>query len=165
MQLAQVNIARMKGAIDSPVMVDFVANLDRINALAENSPGFVWRLKDDGNNATSMKIYDDDYIIVNMSVWTDVDALFRYVYHSDHVEIFKRKKEWFHKMLEMHMTMWYIEDNLFPTITDARERLNHIRKHGETPYAFTFTPRLRSGTGDKSKIWPPSETEGLGDRG
>lgn len=142
MQLAQVNIARMKGTIDSPVMADFVANLDRINALAENSPGFVWRLKDEDNNATSMKIYDDDYIIVNMSVWTDVDALFRYVYHSDHVEIFKRKKEWFHKMEDMHMAMWYIEDHVYPSVLDARERLNYIRKHGETPYAFTFKNRF-----------------------
>ncbi|MGS2738818.1 DUF3291 domain-containing protein [Sinomicrobium sp. M5D2P17] len=138
MQLAQVNIARMKGAIDSPVMSDFVANLDRINALAESSTGFVWRLKDDANNATSMKIYDDDFIIVNMSVWADMDSLFRYVYHSDHVEIFKRKKEWFHKMHEMHMALWYVEDGMFPSVTDARERLDHIRQHGETPYAFTF---------------------------
>lgn len=142
MQLAQVNIARMKGAIDSPVMADFVANLDHINALAEDSPGFVWRLKDEGNNATSMKMYDDDFIIVNMSVWTDIDALFSYVYHSDHVEIFKRKKEWFHKMQEMHMVLWYVEDNLFPTIPDARERLEYLQKHGETPYAFTFKKRF-----------------------
>ncbi|MBC9797444.1 DUF3291 domain-containing protein [Sinomicrobium weinanense] len=155
MQLAQVNIARMKGTIDSPVMADFVANLDRINTLAENSPGFVWRLKDDGNNATSMKIYDDDYIIVNMSVWTDIDSLFRYVYHSDHVEIFKRKKEWFHKMQEMHMAMWYIEDDLYPSVSDARERLEHIREHGETPYAFTFKNRFSPA---------PSSSAPLGDR-
>lgn len=138
MQLAQVNIARMKGVIDSPVMSGFVASLDRINALAESSPGFVWRLKDDDNNATSMKIYDDDFIIVNMSVWEDTDSLFRYVYHSGHVEVFRRKKEWFHKMREMHMALWYVENGVFPSVADARERLEHIRKYGETPYAFTF---------------------------
>ncbi|SFW64162.1 protein of unknown function [Sinomicrobium oceani] len=138
MPLAQVNISRIKGPIDSPVMSDFVANLDRINRLAEGSPGFIWRLKDDGNNATSIKIYDDDFIIVNMSVWSDIESLFGYVYRSNHAEILKQKKEWFHKMQEMHMALWYVEDGLLPSVTDARERLDHIRKHGETPYAFTF---------------------------
>src|SRR5688572_22166846 len=96
--LAQLNIARMLAPIDSPVMADFVANLDRINSVAENSKGFVWRLKDDSNNATSIRIFDDDFLIVNMSVWQSVDALFRYVYNSDHTEIFKRRTEWFEKM-------------------------------------------------------------------
>src|SRR5436190_10799386 len=106
--LAQVNIARMLAPIDSPVMEDFVANLDRINALAEASNGFVWRLKDDTNNATSIKIFDDDFLIVNMSVWENIDVLSQFVYQSDHVEIFKRRKEWFQKMPEMHMALWYV---------------------------------------------------------
>jgi len=140
--LAQVNIAKMLAPIDSPVMADFVANLDPINALAESSKGFVWRLKDDNNNATSIKIYDDDYLIVNMSVWEDIDSLHEYVYKSVHTEIFKRRKEWFEKMSDMHMALWYIAEGRWPSVADAAERLNHIRVHGENPYAFSFKKRF-----------------------
>jgi hypothetical protein len=128
----------MKAPIDSPVMADFVANLDGINALAENSEGFIWRLKDDSNNATSIKIYDDDFMIVNMSVWENADALSKYVYHSDHVEIFKRRKEWFHQMKEMHMALWYTPEAIMPAVSDAVIRLDYLRLNGPTPFAFTF---------------------------
>lgn len=142
LNLAQVNIARMLAPIDSPVMKDFVENLDSINALAESSDGFVWRLKDDTNNATSIKVFDDDFIIVNMSVWENTDSLFQFVYRSDHVEIFKRRKEWFEKMPEMHMVLWYVPANHFPTVEEAIERLTYLRKKGETPFAFSFKKRF-----------------------
>lgn len=140
--LAQLNIARMRAPIDSPVMTDFVANLDRINGLAENSNGFVWRLKDDTNNATSIRIFDDDFLIVNMSVWESTDSLFQFVYQSDHLEIFKRRMEWFEKMPEMHMVLWYVPVGSPPSLADAVERLSHLRLHGETPYAFSFRKRF-----------------------
>jgi hypothetical protein len=140
--LAQLNIARMLAPIDSPVMADFVANLDRINGIAESSPGFVWRLKDDSNNATSIRIFDDDFLIVNMSTWQSVDALFHYVYKSDHIEIFKRRAEWFEKMTDMHMVLWYVPAGSTPTVTGAVERLTHLRLQGETPYAFSFKKRF-----------------------
>src|SRR5688572_10230314 len=140
--LAQLNIARMLAPIDSPVMADFVANLDPINRLAENSNGFVWRLKDETNNATSIRIFDDDFLIVNMSVWESVDALYQYVYQSDHVEVFKRRKEWFEKMPEMHMVLWYIPVGSIPSVADAEERLTYLRRHGETPYAFSFRKKF-----------------------
>ena len=140
--LAQLNIARMLAPIDSPVMADFVANLDRINILAENCNGFVWRLKDDTNNATSIRIFDDDFLIVNMSVWENTEALFQFVYNSDHLEVFKRRMEWFEKMLEMHMVMWYLPVGSIPSVADAVERLTHLRAQGETPYAFSFRKRF-----------------------
>ena len=140
--LAQLNIARMLAPIDSPVMADFVANLDRINGVAENSKGFVWRLKDDSNNATSIRIFEDDFLIVNMSVWQSVDALFQFVYQSDHLEIFKRRTEWFEKMPEMHMVMWYVPEGSIPSVADAVERLTYLRLQGETPYAFSFRKRF-----------------------
>ncbi len=136
--LSQINIARMLAPLDDPVMADFVNNLDRINALAEQSPGFVWRLKDDNDNATSINVFNDSFIIINMSVWKDKKSLFDFTYSSDHVEIFKRKKEWFEKMAGMHMALWYVEDRCFPTPEEAKERLNHLREYGETPYAFSF---------------------------
>ena len=142
--LAQLNIARMLAPIDSPVMADFVANLDRINGIAENSTGFVWRLKDDSNNATSIRIFDDDFLIVNMSVWQSVDALFQFVYQSGHLEIFKRRTEWFEKMPEMHMVLWYVPVGSTPSVADAVERLTHLRLQGETPYAFSFKKRFSS---------------------
>ena len=103
--LAQINIAKILAPLDHPIMADFVANLDPINALAEESEGFVWRLKEENNNATSIKVFDDDFLIVNMSVWRNADALYEYVYRSNHVEIFKRRKEWFEKMKDMHMAL------------------------------------------------------------
>src|SRR4051812_42918378 len=106
--LAQVNIGRILAPMDSPIMAEFVGNLDRINTLAESSEGFVWRLKDENNNATSIKMYEDDMIIVNMSVWQSIDALFYYVYRTDHLEIFKKRAAWFEKMTDMHMALWYV---------------------------------------------------------
>jgi hypothetical protein len=145
--LAQINIAKMLAPIDSPVMTEFVANLDRINALAENSTGFVWRLKDDTNNATSIKVYDDDFIIVNMSVWNSIEALFEFVYKSQHLEVFKKRHAWFEKMSQMHMVLWYIPIGHLPTVNEAVERLDHLRIHGETPFAFSFKKRFSAGEG------------------
>jgi hypothetical protein len=142
MQLAQINIARMLAPIDSPVMADFVANLDRINALAEEANGFVWRLKDEENNATSIQAFEDEFIIVNMSVWENIDSLFEFAYRSDHLEIFKRKREWFENMKAPHLALWYVEDGHQPTPEEGKERLEYLQKHGETEYAFTFRKRF-----------------------
>jgi len=151
--LAQVNIGRILAPMDSPVMADFAANLDRINALAEASNGFVWRLKDETNNATSVKFSDDQFIIVNLSVWKDIDSLFAYVYQSAHVEIFKRRKEWFEKMPEMHMALWYLPVNQVPTVTDSSVRLRHLQLYGETPFAFSFKKKF---TPEEAQKYQPS---------
>lgn len=141
MHLAQVNIAKMLGPIDSPVMAEFVANLDPINSLAEKSDGFVWRLKDDTNNATAIKIYDDDFIIVNMSVWKSIDSLFQFVYKSNHIDYFIRRSEWFEKMPQMHMALWHVPAGHEPGVEEAVERLDYLRKNGESDFAFTFRKR------------------------
>jgi len=141
-QIAQVNIARMLAPIDSPVLADFIANLDSINALAESSEGFIWRLKGDGNDATELRIYDDAFLIVNMSVWKDIDSLFHFTYKTMHADIFRRRKEWFSKMAEMHMALWYVPEGHEPIVKEAEEKLNHIRLHGPTVHAFTFKKRF-----------------------
>lgn len=138
MNLAQVNIAKMLAPIDDPIMADFVNNLDRINAIADRSEGFIWRLKGDENNATAIKAFEDDTLIINMSVWADIDALFQFTYKSNHIEVFKRKKEWFSKLKDMHMAFWYVDEGHLPTPEEARERLDYINQNGATPYAFTF---------------------------
>lgn len=132
----------MLAPIDNPVMTDFVNNLDRINALADQHEGFIWRLKDDANNATTLKLFEDDFLIVNMSVWSSLEALFTFTYQSAHTEIFKRRKEWFSKMPQMHMVCWYVAAGEMPSTEEAKKRLGYINSYGETPYAFTFKSRF-----------------------
>jgi hypothetical protein len=135
--LAEINIGRMLGPIDGPVMADFAARLDEINTLSEASPGFIWRLKGEENNATNLRIYDDNMIIINMSVWENIDALYQFTYYSHHVEVFRRRREWFSKM-EIYMTLWYVPAGHRPTPQEAVEKLGYLEQHGPTPLAFTF---------------------------
>jgi hypothetical protein len=135
--LAQLNIAILKEPLDSPALADFVANLDRINALAETSAGYIWRLKTDDNNATSLRPLGES-TIVNMSVWQDIESLNGYVYKSAHTEIMRRRKEWFERMGEAFMVLWWIPEGHIPTMDEALERLERLRQHGPGPEAFTF---------------------------
>ncbi len=138
-QLAQLNIGIIKGPIDSPVMAEFVANLDRINALAERSPGFVWRLQTAEGNATAIRPYpENENMAVNLSVWQDVDSLRRFVFQSAHVEIMRRRGEWFVKMGEAFLVLWWVPKGHIPTIEEAKERLELLRRKGPTGEAFTF---------------------------
>ncbi len=134
----------MLAPIDSPTMADFKNNLDRINTLAEKSDGFVWRLKDEDGDATSIKVFDDEFMIINMSVWESKKALFDFTYDSAHVEVFKRRKEWFHKMSDRHMALWYVEEGQNPSPEEAKERLALLNRLGETPFAFTFKSNFDS---------------------
>lgn len=136
-QIAQLNIARLKAPIDSPQLSEFVANLDRINALAEGSPGFVWRLQTDEGNATGIDYFGSDKI-VNLSLWGSVEALHNYVYRSAHLEVMRRKKEWFHNMAEAYMVLWWVPAGHRPSVEDAAQKLNFLREHGPTAEAFTF---------------------------
>ena len=154
MHLAQVNIAEMKAPINDPVMEDFVNNLDRINALAEESTGFIWRLKGEEGNATAITVFDNLFLIINMSVWENVDTLFDFTYNTAHVEILKRKKEWFKKMPRMHMAFWYVEKGHHPTPEEAKERLYYLQEHGESPYAFSFKSKF---TADEAKAYKHKE--------
>jgi hypothetical protein len=136
--LAQLNIGRFRGPIDSPVMKEFADALDQINALAESSPGFVWRLKDDSGNATGIRPFEDPLMAVNLSVWESIETLKAYVYHSMHGKFFARRREWFEKMEEHHLVMWWIPAGTTPTAEEAKSRLALLRAKGDTPEAFTF---------------------------
>jgi hypothetical protein len=137
--LAQLNVARLLAPIDSPQLLGFVSRLDEVNALAEAAPGFVWRLKDDvTNNATAVPIYDDHMIIVNMSVWESIEALRAYVYSGAHLEVFKQRRDWFAHMRDAATAMWWIPAGHVPDVAEARERLDHLRTHGPTAFAFPF---------------------------
>ena len=136
--LAQVNIARAKAEMTDPIMEGFVSRLDEINALAEATPGFVWRLTGEGNDATSLRPFEDNLILVNLSVWESPESLRGYVYKSVHVEVMRGRKAWFDRMQEMYYAMWWIPAGHIPTVEEAKVRLDHLRKHGESAHAFTF---------------------------
>ena len=139
--IAQINIATMLAPLESETMSGFVARLDEINGLAEGADGFVWRLKTDEDNATAIRAFDNDQIIINMSVWESIDALFDFTYQSNHVELFRQRRDWFSKMSKPFFAMWWIPAETVPTPEDAQAKLNHIAQHGITPLAFNFKQR------------------------
>ena len=134
MHLAELNIGKFKYPTTDPRMADFMDNLDRVNALAERSPGFVWRLKGDNNNATEFRIGDDN--AVNLSVWETPEALEHYVFKTVHVQFYKKRAAWFDLMEKPHMVFWWVEEGHQPDLQEALERLEHYQKHGATEHAF-----------------------------
>jgi heme-degrading monooxygenase HmoA len=119
-------------------MAEFVANLDRINALAERMPGFVWRLQTEEGNATAIRPYEDERVAVNMSVWRDVESLSKYVYSSEHVQIMRRRREWFEKMDQAFLVLWWVPKGHRPSVEEAKAKLEMLRAKGPTAEAFTF---------------------------
>ena len=140
--LVQYNIARMVAPLDDPIMADFVARLEEINGLAEKSPGFVWRLQTPAGDSTSIRIYDDPNWLVNMSMWEDIDSLHQYAYYSDHVEVFRRRGDWFEKPTQAILVMWWVPAGTIPTAEDGKAKLEYLREHGASPLAFTFKERF-----------------------
>ncbi len=136
--LAQVNIAHMLAPLDDPLMAGFVEQLDTINALADASPGFVWRFQSVEGNATSVRAYDDPRILFNMSVWESLEALTAYVYASAHRPVMQRRRQWFARSDSPYMALWWAPRGHRPGVEEAKERLDSLRAHGPTPFAFTF---------------------------
>jgi hypothetical protein len=136
-ELAQLNIATMKEPLESPGMADFVANLDRINALAEKSAGFVWRLQTDQGDATALRPLGENRL-VNLSVWQDVASLSAFVYRSAHVEVLRRRQEWFERMSDASLVLWWVPEGHRPAIDEALAKLTLLQEKGATPEAFTF---------------------------
>src|SRR4051812_20636366 len=157
-ELAQLNIGIIKGPIGSDVMAEFVANLDRINALAERSPGFVWRLQTEEGNATAIRPFPDENVAINLSVWRDLESLSAYVYRSAHTEVMRRRREWFERMSEAFLVLWWVRKGHLPTVQEAVAKLETLRARGPTAEAFSF----------RQPFPPPDATEprpwaGLGD--
>ena len=153
--LAQVNIARLKEPLDSPLLADFVAALEPVNAAADAAPGFLWRLQTEDGNATSVTAFEWDRagsagVLVNMSVWESVEALAAYVYSDTHRAVLRRRRTWFEQMppAEQHTALWWITHGHTPTTAEAEERILRLREDGPTPYAFTL----------KEHFPPPSDS-------
>lgn len=142
-ELAQVNVSRLTAPLDDPRLADFVAALDPVNAAADEASGFVWRLQTEDGNATAIHAFewdtaDSSGVIVNMSVWTDVDHLAAFVYGEMHRQILRRRREWFQPMQEAFTACWWIPAGRRPSTDDAEDRVRHLRTHGPTPHAFTL---------------------------
>lgn len=136
--LAQINIARAIAPLESPVMAEFMAALAAINALAEQSPGFVWRLMDEAGNATALRPYADDRIIINLTIWKSIETLKAYAYKTAHVDFVRRRHLWFETLNMPYLALWWIPMGHIPTVWEAKDRLEHVRAHGDSPYAFSF---------------------------
>jgi hypothetical protein len=136
--LAQLNVGRVVAPIDSPALADFMAALDEINALAEQSPGFVWRLQGDNGNGTAIMTTPDPQALINMSVWRSMEALFDFVYRSAHTGVMARRREWFEKPVEAYQVLWWIPAGDIPSTGEAMARLRQLRESGPSPQAFTF---------------------------
>lgn len=134
--LAEINIGRTRGTTDSPVMAEFMKRLDAINALAERSPGFVWRLTGDGDHAMDVRYSDDPLEAINMSVWETPADLVQFVWKTAHQKVYNRKAEWFEAPTKPHFVMWWVPEGHLPTVAEAFERLEHYRKHGPSEQAF-----------------------------
>ncbi|MBA3676540.1 MAG: DUF3291 domain-containing protein [Sphingosinicella sp.] len=139
--LAQINVGRLAAPKGDPAVQPFFDALDRVNALADASPGFVWRLKDDAGNATAIQVTPDPLFILNMSVWTDADALFAYVYRSAHTPEMARRREYFTPFQSAYQALWWIPEGTTPTINDGLSRLWYLDRFGPSPHAFTFKAR------------------------
>jgi len=138
--LAQINIGRLIAPIDDPRIAGFVSQLDPINALADQAPGFVWRLQSAAGNATGIEYTaEEPGMMLNMSVWESVETLRDFVYRSQHLQVFKDRAKWFEKLEEPYYCLWWVRAGHIPTVAEGRDRLRHYQLHGATPYAFWFS--------------------------
>jgi Domain of unknown function (DUF3291) len=142
--LAQLNIGRVRAPMTDALMAGFVAELGPVNALADSAPGFVWRLQTEAGDATAIRPYNDDTILINMSVWETVEALKEFVYRTHHADVMRQREKWFERLDTYFIVLWWIPAGMVPTVPEAKLRLDHLRQHGESPYAFSF-----------KKVFPP----------
>ncbi len=136
--LAELNVARLRAPLDDPATREFIDALDEMNALADGSPGFQWRMQTEDGNATAIRAFDDELVIVNLSTWESVAALGDYVYRTGHVSYLRRKREWFERYGSAYLVLWWAPGGIRPTVDEALERLAHLDAHGPTAEAFTF---------------------------
>jgi Domain of unknown function (DUF3291) len=136
--IAQLNVGRLLAPVGSPAIEGFRRQLDPINALADAAPGFVWRLQTEAGNATDIRPTEDDLFLINLSVWTSIEALRRFTYTTAHVHVLRERRSWFEALADAHLVLWWIPAGHTPTIEEALDRLARLRREGPTPEAFTF---------------------------
>jgi Domain of unknown function (DUF3291) len=136
--VAQCNIGRVLAPVDSPQLAGFAAALEPINRMADRAPGFVWRLQTEAGDATAIRAFEDDMLLLNMSVWESIEALAEFTYRTPHRDVMRRRREWFERLADAYLVLWWVPTGTLPTVVEARERLEALRRDGPTPDAFTF---------------------------
>jgi len=137
--LAAFNVAKMRYPIDDPRMSEFVDNLDVINKLGDEAPGFVWRHQTEDGDSTSVRIFDDEEIILNLTMWDSADALRDYTYKTDHTAFLRRRREWFVPLEGWPvLVMWWVPAGHIASLEEAKAKLTELRDNGPTAAAFTF---------------------------
>lgn len=155
--LAQINVAHARAPIDHPLMAGFVARLDEINALAEASPGFVWRLKNETPGESVVQAYADETILTNISVWETPTHLHQFVYRGMHAQVMRQKKTWFDRAVDVHLALWWIGPGQLPSLEQAKERLAYLQRNGESDFAFSFATLLaKDESGRRNLVAPPA---------
>ncbi len=144
--IAQFNMAKLLAPLDDPQLAEFVGSLVRINTIADESPGFVWRLQGESGDATSLRPLGED-VIVNMSVWRDIDSLHDFVYRTAHAPVMAKRRQWFAKPEGPFMVLWWVRAGYRPTVDDAQARLAILARKGPSPTAFTFKTRFPAPSG------------------
>jgi hypothetical protein len=139
MHLAELNIARLKYPFDDPRIAEFADNLARVNAVADRSEGFVWRLQDESGDATSIHAFDDPMVIVNMTVWQSAEHLERFVWNTVHKQFYAKRAEWFELMQAQHFVMWWVDEGHVPDLAEAKARLDHLDANGDSDFAFGWS--------------------------
>lgn len=162
--VAQVNVGRLVAPLDSPQLADFVAWLDPVNAVADDAPGFVWRLQTEDGDATALRAFEHDAegadggILINMSVWESVEDLAAFVYGDAHLAVLRRRREWFERLKDIYAAAWWVPRGHVPTIHEAEQRVKHLRAHGPTPHAFTLKVHFPPpGSGDAEPLHSPED--------
>jgi Domain of unknown function (DUF3291) len=140
--LAQINIGRLVAPIDDPQVAEFVAGLERINALADRASGFVWRLQSGSGNATDIAYNDDRSMILNMSVWESIEALRDFTYRSGHIVFFRDRAKWFIKMDKPSYCLWWVRAGHRPTVAEGCERMERYQLCGASPFSFWFSKQF-----------------------
>ncbi|MEO8967522.1 MAG: DUF3291 domain-containing protein [Solirubrobacteraceae bacterium] len=143
--VAQANIAVPREPLEAPLLAEFVAQLEPVNAAADAAPGFVWRLQTEDGDATGIKAFGDDRLIVNMSVWRSLEALRAFVYSSrTHLGVLRHRRDWFERLGEAHVVLWWVTAGHIPSLEEAEERLARLRALGSSPHAFSFREHFPS---------------------
>ncbi|GGP96720.1 DUF3291 domain-containing protein [Streptomyces roseolilacinus] len=161
--LAQLNVATLRHPLDDPRIAPFVEMLQPVNAAADDTPGFVWRLVEEGTaDATGLRPAGEN-VIVNLSLWETQEALWDFTYRSGHLEVMRRRREWFERHVEAHMALWWVPAGHLPTVEEALERLAYLRAHGPSSHAFTFTSSYTAAEAAQDlRSVPPARPEPTG---
>ena len=150
--LAQANIGRIRAPLEDPLMEGFRTQLDVINALADRTPGFVWRLQTEDGNAMAIRPLPDEFMAINMSVWESLDALQQFVYRSAHAAPLRDRKQWFEPIEGPILVLWWIPVGHIPTVAEALDRLRVLKDQGPSPDAFTFRKPFPAPDGQSSDV-------------